>query len=120
MTLLTVIHTLGTLPGERAATGWMLPGATRAILDLDEETASEYLETLAAGQRGHGIKVSTNVRRGDPAQQVLSTAHSLGVDLIVLGTHGKGGMKAFWAGSVAPKIVVEAKMPLLLVPVRKD
>jgi nucleotide-binding universal stress UspA family protein len=117
--LLTVIHTLGTLPGERAATGWMLPGATRAILDIDEQSASEYLEQLAAGQRASGLKVSTTVKRGDPAQQILSTAMSKDVDLIVLATHGKGGMKAFWAGSVAPKVVVEAKMPLLLVPVRK-
>jgi len=120
LALLTVVHTLGTLPGERAATGWMLPGATRAILDLDEQTAEEYLEKQAAEQRANGLKVSTSVRRGDPAQQILAVAQAQGTDLIVLGTHGKGGMKAFWAGSVAPKVVVEAKSPLLLVPVKRN
>lgn len=118
--LLTVVHTLGSLPGERAATGWMLPGATRAILDLDEQTAAEYLEKLAGEQRAAGLKPSVTVRRGDPAQQILAVAQSMGADLIVLGTHGKGGMKAFWAGSVAPKVVVEARSPLLLVPVIKE
>ena len=120
LALLTVVHTLGTLPGERAATGWMLPGATRAILDLDEQTAEEYLEKQAAERRANGLKVSTSVRRGDPAQQILAVAQAQGTDLIVLGTHGKGGMKAFWAGSVAPKVVVEAKSPLLLVPVKRN
>jgi len=120
LALLTVVHTLGTLPGERAATGWMLPGATRAILDLDEQTAEEYLEKQATEQRAHGLKVSTTVRRGDPAQQILAVAQAQGTDLIVLGTHGKGGMKAFWAGSVAPKVVVGAKSPLLLVPVKRN
>ena len=120
LALLTVVHTLGTLPGERAATGWMLPGATRAILDLDEQTAEEYLEKQATEQRSHGLKVSTTVRRGDPAQQILAVAQAQGTDLIVLGTHGKGGMKAFWAGSVAPKVVVGAKSPLLLVPVKRN
>jgi len=37
--------------------------------------------------------------------------------MIVLGTHGKAGMDAFWAGSVGPKISGRSKLPLLLVPV---
>jgi nucleotide-binding universal stress UspA family protein len=37
-------------------------------------------------------------------------------DLIVLGTHGKAGINAFWAGSVAPKIVSQTRLPVLLVP----
>ena len=119
LSLMTVVHTLGTLPGERAAAGWMLPGATRAILDIDEQTASEYLEALAVDERASGLKVSTFVKRGDPAQQIIAAAQPQNFDLIVLGTHGKGGMKAFWAGSVAPKVVIEAKIPLLLVPVKK-
>lgn len=118
--LLTVIHTLGTLSGKRAATGWMLPGATRAILDIDEQTAVEYLEKLAQKISKRGLNVSTLVRRGDPAQQILSLAQPQDTDLIVLGTHGKSGMNAFWSGSVAPKVVTEAKVPLLLVPVRKE
>ena len=44
----------------------------------------------------------------------------LGVDLIILGTHGKSGMDAFWSGSVTNKVCSECKIPLLLVPVSKD
>ncbi len=118
--LLTVVHTLGTLPGKRAATGRMLPGAMRALLDIDEQNAAEYLEKLAGKLSEEGLNVSTRVRRGDPAQQILSQAQPQDIDLIVLGTHGKSGMDAFWTGSVAPKVVTGAKVPLLLVPVKRD
>jgi nucleotide-binding universal stress UspA family protein len=119
LSLMTAVHTLGTLGGERAASGWMLPGATRAILDIDEQTAFDYLESMAVEQRAQGVKVNTFVRRGDPAQQIINAAQAQNFDLIVLATHGKGGMKAFWAGSVGPKVVIEARMPLLLVPVKR-
>jgi nucleotide-binding universal stress UspA family protein len=38
--------------------------------------------------------------------------------MIVLGTHGKVGSDAFWAGSVAPKLPAQTKIPLLFVPVQ--
>jgi nucleotide-binding universal stress UspA family protein len=112
--LLTVIPTLGTLSGERAAAGRLLPGATSAMLDMTEECTVDYLEEQAAALRAQGIQAKTTIRRGDPVQQIL--ADSRDEDLIVLGTHGKAGIDAFWAGSVAPKIVSQTRLPVLLVP----
>ncbi len=117
--LLTVVHTLGTLPGERAATGWMLPGATRAMLDMDEETAHEHLHKLADLWRKTGLSVTTEVLRGDPAQQIIASTDAARADLIALATHGKSGMSAFWSSSVGPKVVSASKSPLLLIPVKK-
>jgi nucleotide-binding universal stress UspA family protein len=117
--LLTVVHTLGTLPGERAATGWLLPGATRAMLDMDEESAREHLEQLAVQWRKDGLPVKTQVLRGDPAQQIVACAAEQQVDLIALATHGKSGMSAFWSSSVGPKVVASTQIPLLLIPVKK-
>ena len=117
--LLTVVHTLGTLPGERAATGWMLPGATRAMLDMDEETAHEHLQALAGQWRKTGLSVTTEVLRGDPAQQIVASTAAVRADLIALATHGKSGMSAFWSSSVGPKVVSASKSPLLLIPVKK-
>jgi nucleotide-binding universal stress UspA family protein len=117
--LLTVVDTLGSLPGERAASGWMLPRTTRAMLDMVEETAAERLEALAVTWRATGLSVTTEVRRGDPAQQILLGAKSAGVGVIVLATHGKAGMDAFWSGSVGPKVVSSTHLPVLLIPVKK-
>jgi nucleotide-binding universal stress UspA family protein len=37
--------------------------------------------------------------------------------LIVLSTHGRSQMEAFWSGSVTPKVAGRTQLPLLLVPV---
>jgi len=115
--LLTVVSTLSTLSGEKAASGWMLPGVTRAMLEMDEETTRENLENLAQEWRKTGLTVTCEVRRGNTAQQILAAAAQY--DLIVLATHGKSGMGAFWSSSVGPKVVSAAHTPLLLIPATK-
>ena len=84
------------------------------MLDMAEESTVNYLEEQATVLHGQGIPAKTTIRRGDPVQQIL--ADSQDEDLIVLGTHGKAGINAFWAGSVAPKIVSQTRLPVLLVP----
>ena len=54
-----------------------------------------------------------------PATIVKAAAHAK-VDLIVLATHGKTSMEAFWAGSVTHSICSRSKIPLLLIPVAKS
>ena len=118
--LMHVVPTLGTLSGRRAATGRMLPVATSAMLDMTEEAAHTYLDDLADTWRDEGLTVTTEVWRGDPPQQIMHAARRSRIDLIVLGTHGKSGMQAFWAGSVAVKVTKQSEIPILLVPVGKE
>jgi nucleotide-binding universal stress UspA family protein len=118
LNLLTVIPTMGTLSGEHAAAGRLLPGTASAMLDMTEECSIDYLEEAAQTWRDKGLKVFTGIRRGDPVHQIMAASKNM--DLIVLGTHGKSGINAFWAGSVAPKVVPLAKVPLLLVPAEKS
>lgn len=117
--LLTVIETLGTLGGKEAATGRLLPSATAAMLDLAEEGACEHLQTHLDDFAGQGVDVSAEVLRGDPAQVIAQTAKEEGDRLIVLGTHGKAGTGAFWHGSVAPRVLAQTHIPLLLIPAGK-
>ena len=113
-----VVYTLGTLPSERAATSRLLPVATSMMLDMTESSAQDYLKEMAASFEAEGLNVSWDVRRGDPAANIIDSAERSSSDLIVLATHGKSGIGAFWAGSVAPKVVTQTRIPLLLVPVR--
>jgi nucleotide-binding universal stress UspA family protein len=115
--LLAVVPTLGTLKGEQAATGQMLPGTTAALLELDEDRALAYVTDQVARLAAQGLNVTAEVRRGDPAGMILETAHRIAADVIVLGTHGRSGLDAFWSASVAPRIAQKANVPLLLVPV---
>ena len=115
--LLAVVPTLGTLSGEYAAAGQMLPGATSALLELDEDRAERYVTEIVARLAGTGLTVTAEVGRGDPTAMILDTAKRSLADLIVLGTHGRSGLDAFWSASVAPRIALKTQVPVLLVPV---
>jgi nucleotide-binding universal stress UspA family protein len=117
--LIQVVPTLSTLNPRHSATGTLLPATTAALLEIDEDTAAEYLEEKVKQLKNKGIIASAEVERGDPAKQVVQSAIAHASDLIVLGTHGKSGLNAFWTGSVAPKIVEQTTLPILLVPVRR-
>ena len=118
--LLMVVPTPSTLSGERAATGRMLPGATAALLKLEEQSAAEYLHDQLTKLQSTNLTITAEVARGDPAKTIVSTAQQIHCDLIVLGTHGKVGMDAFWQGSVAPKVSSQALVPMLLVRLRDE
>jgi nucleotide-binding universal stress UspA family protein len=115
--LVMVVPTLRTLAGERAATATLLPGATSAILDLDERGAAEYLQGQVLSLESRPLEVTAEVRRGDPVALIVRAARQEKADLIVVGTHGKSGMDAFWSNSLTPKIAGTTHLPLLLVPV---
>ena len=116
--LLVVVPTPDTLTPQQAATGRLLPSTTNAILELAQEDAVAYLRDKLDQLKAEGLTVSAEVARGDPTAAIVATAERIGADLIVLGTHGKAGWDAFWAGSVTPKIADRTRRHLLLVPVR--
>ncbi len=114
--LLSVIPTLGSLVGEQAATSSLMPSATQAMLDLQEENAREHLEQHVSTMRRDGVNATAQVARGDPAATIAKTAEQSSADLIILSTHRKAGIGAFWARSVAPKVANLTRIPLLLIP----
>jgi len=63
---------------------------------------------------------STEVVEGDPAAEILRKADELGVDLVVMGTHGKGLLEHAFLGSVAEKILHRIKIPVLTIPIPKE
>jgi nucleotide-binding universal stress UspA family protein len=115
--LLMVIPTLGTLKAEEAATSKMLPTAMAATLDIAEESGKGYLGRHLARLQSEGIKAGAEVARGDALPVIVETVQRLHADLIVMGTHGKTGMDAFWSGSVTPRLSHRSQVPLLLVRV---
>jgi nucleotide-binding universal stress UspA family protein len=115
--LVMVIHEVSTLPGEQAASAVLLPTATSVLLEMDCEEGELYLARLMGKLLDKHIPVTGEVQRGDPARQIVRAAKEFQADMIVLGTHSKTAMDAFWSGSVTPKIATQTHLPLLLVPV---
>lgn len=76
--------------------------------------ATEYLARKEADLKSRGIKVSTVVRYGPEAMEIVDHARDRGHDLIAMCTHGRTGLLQFFLGSVANKILHTATIPVLL------
>ncbi|MDI6772692.1 MAG: universal stress protein [bacterium] len=113
--LLTVVPTVATVSSDRAPAALFLPIATAVALDLEEEETRLYLDGLAARLRQGALTAEAEVGRGDPAWEVTAAADRLDADLMVMATHGRSGMSAVWAGSVAIRIMARCRRPMLLV-----
>jgi len=59
------------------------------------------------------------VRQGSAAPEICSVARKGKYELIIMGTHGRGGMDYAMLGSVAERVVQRAPCPVLVVPTRR-
>jgi nucleotide-binding universal stress UspA family protein len=117
MNMVMVVPTSGDLTGEHAATRTLLPTSTLALLEIQAQQAAEILSTQADRMRSEGLSVTTEVLRGDPAEQLARFVHKSPSGLIVLGTHGHAGNAAFWNRSLTARILPRLVNPMLLIPV---
>jgi nucleotide-binding universal stress UspA family protein len=115
-------------------------GHPRTAIDIDpdglEEIAEEYdtthleaekkkLEqyfvdrvTKKAGEQG--LKVTTDVRIGNPANEIVEYASGNGIDMIVLGAHGRTALGSALMGSITTEVIHKCKIPVLVIPVHED
>jgi nucleotide-binding universal stress UspA family protein len=118
--LFMAIPTLATLAGREAAAAMLLPGATRAMLDMDMTGGEGYLQRCCERLAETGLAPTREVGRGDPAPSIVEAAERIQASMIVLGTHGTVGSQAFWERSVPPKVSSRTTIPILLVPVGRE
>jgi len=92
-----------------------LPGG-RFLRRVDQERTriQAGTEALVARARAQGVRATFLVWEGDPAEVILAAADSESVDLIVLGSHGRGPLGRFVLGSTSAA-VSEAAMCRVLV-----
>lgn len=83
-------------------------------IEADLNEVERYLDTLANSESLEGIKTTTKAIFGSPAPAILSAANSYNIDLIVMTSQGKTGMKRWMLGSVAQKIARYSSMPVLV------
>jgi len=85
--------------------------------DLIEEgkaLAANYLDNVSKQSELVGLKTETRVEHGDAAQSIRAATEPLGVDLIVMCSHGYTGFKRWALGSVAQKIIPHSSVPVLV------
>ena len=99
------------VPGMGRAAG---PDVVKWIHALKEEEQKK-LQPLEAEARQKGVKVQSILKEGTPAQEILNAAEEIRAELIVLGTHGRTGLERFMIGSVAERVMGQARCPIVLV-----
>jgi nucleotide-binding universal stress UspA family protein len=85
---------------------------TRVLDQAEEALATWRHEAEAEGPRA----VRGAVAMGDAASEILDYARDWHCDLIVVGSHGHGGLRRLILGSVAEKLVRASALPVLTVP----
>jgi len=105
---LYVINT-ATYNGLPMETAW--EGVT-TLLNTDGQEALEMVEEVATDR---GVPVETEMTEGSPAREIIRAADRQDCDLIVMGTHGRGGLDRLLLGSVAEKVVRGAEIPVTTV-----
>jgi nucleotide-binding universal stress UspA family protein len=85
------------------------------VLDALRDQATSELGALAGELRARDISAKTQVVNGHAAEVLVDEAEQRGVDLIVMATHGYGGLKRWALGSVADKVLHASTTPLLLI-----
>ena len=80
-----------------------------------EATAWEELRGLLAGDEYARLQATLAIEWGTPASEIIRYAREHEIDLIVMGTHGRGGLKRLILGSVAESAVRGAPCPVLTI-----
>jgi nucleotide-binding universal stress UspA family protein len=83
----------------------------RGIYAAARTWADGMLEQWASAARGKGLALRTGV----PHDEIVALATDEGADIVVIGTHGRGGMNRALLGSAADRVVRLAPCPVLTI-----
>ncbi len=90
-------------------------GQLRPVAELLRQEAEERLLPLLGVAVERGVQATSRVVQGTAADQVLDEARRLPADLIVMGSHGRTGLRRLLLGSVSEQVLRHALVPVLTV-----
>lgn len=103
---------------------------TAAFANLPMETSWEGVReslqeegeaALDGAERAvEGVPTERHTLEGSPAREIVAYADRSGADLVLMGTHGRGGINRILIGSVAERVVRDSPVPVLTVRVGDD
>jgi nucleotide-binding universal stress UspA family protein len=84
------------------------------LKDLKERTTSQF-KKLTDKYNSEGVKVTWRVEFGVPSRTILDYVSAAGIDLIIMGSHGANGLREYFIGSNAEKIIRRSPVPVLII-----
>ncbi len=110
---LTLFHSYQ-LPGYTLPEGSVV-ASPKMLQDLADQAEAHLEEWRQIAQQLGAARVQTAKAIGDPALEVVELARDGGFDLIVLGTHGRTGIRHALLGSITERVVRHARCPVLTI-----
>jgi nucleotide-binding universal stress UspA family protein len=104
------VATIRDFPGSAIA-----PKVYQELAEIEDQLAHDYLDRVVTEVRARGLHVVARALHGQPAPALLDLEDSEHADLVVMASHGYGGVERFALGSVADRIIRHGKVPVLVV-----
>jgi len=97
----------------------MDPRAARESLAEKFHCEHREIQEIAERFRKAGLKATALLVHGAKVETILNEASKLGVDMIVVGSHGRSAMYQLLVGSVSEGILHKSRCPILVIPTHK-
>ena len=94
----------------------------KSILEEHDEGKKKinmaFVERVVEMAKSEDMRPESEVRIGNPAEEIINYAKEISADLIVLGSHGRGAVATALMGSVAANVLHKGDIPALVVPAK--
>jgi nucleotide-binding universal stress UspA family protein len=118
------LHVLSVFPGSAYVHPYYevhFPEAAERLRREARESRQEVLDEQVERIREAGGSVAqTHIRTGEAAAEIVALAEKMGAGLLVMGSHGLGGIRRALIGSVSAAVVPHAHCPVLVVRRKKE
>lgn len=95
------------------------PQAARESLAKKFHGEHRQIQDIANRLRKAGLDATALLVHGTTVETILKVASELDVDMIVVGSHGRGAMHQLLVGSVSEGVLHKSRYPILVVPTHK-
>lgn len=109
------ISRLAQLPGYTT-----LPGISERLMELMFKEGEDAISEIDEMASNAGVPFEKIVAEGNPSEEILRRSSESGTDLLVMGSIGRTGIEKIMLGSVAEKVVRNSRVPVLIVPGKRN
>jgi nucleotide-binding universal stress UspA family protein len=113
---LNVVEADKVIASAMAGQGFTDPGPA---LETLRQAGTQLLRDAVGAAQTAGVKASSQLEQGASVDTILNVAISVGADLIVMGSHGRGGVARLMLGSVAEGVLRNGTTPVLVTKAHK-
>ena len=114
---LVLLHVID-LPYQLSPDAVIVPESTGAPISVKEyaiQSSEAHLQDIVARLAKDGVTATGVIKVGVPVDEINRAVDEHKIDLVVMGTHGRTGLRHLMAGSVAERVVRSSRVPVLTI-----